>query len=118
MNGHTISAAPQADSSALQVETSVNVKVVDGKLRGFNIGLNVANSEDVTSRASTSGRRRGGVYVIGANHVRLLNGAVRGPSVTGMDIQNTTDHVKIAGNELRDSASTSRATTRRSSITR
>jgi parallel beta-helix repeat protein len=102
MNGHTISAAPQADFSALQVETSVNVKVVDGKLRGFNIGLNVANSEDVTAKGLDIRKAEGrGVYVIGANHVRLQNGAVRGPSVTGIDIRDTTDHIKITGNELR-----------------
>ena len=102
LNGHTISAAPQMDNAALQVEGSVGVRVLNGKLRGFNIGLNVVNSEDVTAKGLDIRKAEGrGVYVIGANHVRLQNGAVRGPSVTGMDIQPTTDHIKITGNELR-----------------
>ena len=102
LNGHTISAAPQMDNSALQVEGSVGVRVLNGKLRGFNIGLNVTDSEDVTAKGLDIRKAEGrGVYVIGANHVRVQNGAVRGPSVTGMDIRTTTDHIKITGNELR-----------------
>ena len=102
MNGHTISAAPQADSSALQVEGSGDVRVVDGKLRGFNIGVNASNSADVTIKGMDVRKAQGyGVYVVEANRVRLLDSTVRGPGELGVITRDTTDHLRIAGNDLR-----------------
>ena len=103
MNGHTISAAPQADSSALQVAVSEDVTVVDGKLRGFNVGLNVASSADVTLKTMDVRKAQGwGLYVTSADHVRLLDSTVRGPGEIGVLTLGSTDHVKIAGNDLRN----------------
>ena len=42
-----------------------------------------------------------GVYVVEANRVRLLDSTVRGPGEIGVITRNTTDHLRIAGNDLR-----------------
>ncbi len=103
MNGHTISAAPQLDSSALLIQVSEDVKVVDGKLRGFNIGLDVTSSADVTLKGMDVRKAQGrGVYVTSADHVRLLDSTVRGPGEIGVTTLDSTDHIKIAGNDLRN----------------
>ena len=103
MNGHTISAAPQADTSALQVEGSENVKVVDGKLRGFNVGLNVSASTDVTAKGLDIRKAQGTGGVRDAGQPRPGPERHRARARRDRSVHlNSTDHIKIAGNDFRN----------------
>ncbi len=101
LNGHTISNDPQDDGSGILVGQSDGVRVVGGKVRGFNIGVNVGESTDVTVKDVNIRRAKGsGLFAAFANHVRFLENTVRGPSANGVTTQDSTDHIKIAGNDL------------------
>lgn len=100
LNGHTIS-GPDSLTEAVFSPGHNRVKVVDGKIRGFDLGVDVGDAENVTiSHLDIKGTAINSIRLSQVVDAKVSDNVLSKPVGDNILVYGDSHEVKIAGNEL------------------